>query len=63
MNAKSFKSEVEDLLSDVEDLILDMPDKGTTEEDSQKIVLKQRLNELYQAVNGVEDEDFEEDEE
>jgi len=58
MNAKTFKSEVDDLVSELEDLITSMPDKGNTEEDSQRVVLMNRLNELSYAVNGVEDEDF-----
>ena len=59
MNKTEFKSKVEELISQIEDVISEMPYKGDSERESQKIYLVNQLNQFIYAVNGVEDEDFE----
>lgn len=59
MNAEVFKLLVNDLLDDIEIVISEkMKWQGNTEEESQQILLKNRLSDLKQAVNGVTDEDM-----
>lgn len=63
MNKTEFKNKVETLVFDIEDIINEMPYKGDSETESQKIYLINQLNQFSYAVNGVEDEDFELDDE
>lgn len=59
---EEFRQKIEQLIYDIEDLILsEMPDKGDTCEFSQKICLINALSEFEHVLNGVEDSDFEED--
>ena len=57
-----FKTDMTILISKAEDVIQRLPDKGDKESDSQKICLINALNELEYTVNGVEVEDFIQDE-
>jgi len=63
MNKVEFKNKVEYLISQIEDVISEMPYKGDSENESQKIYLTNQLNQFSYAVNGVEDSDFELDNE
>jgi len=58
MNKTEFKSKVEELIGQIEDVISEMPHKGDSETESQKIYLTNQLNQFSYAVNGVEDSDF-----
>ena len=56
--AETFKKRTEALISKLEDLIEKMPEKGNSMNDSQKVCLRQALNEFSYTVNGVEESDF-----
>ncbi len=58
MTAPIFKYKAELLIAELETLIEQMPQLGNSAENSQKVLLQQKVNELQYAVNGVEDEDF-----
>jgi hypothetical protein len=61
MNAKEFKEKTEKLIYEIEGLIEEMPYKADSETDSQKIFLMNQLNQFNYAVNGVTDDDFNEE--
>lgn len=56
-----WKERAKELLNDFDEHLQSMPDKGDVCEDSQKVCVRIALNELYATVNGVEDEDFVQD--
>ncbi|KYG76412.1 hypothetical protein [Roseivirga spongicola] len=58
MLIQDFKDQFESHLSTLEDMILRMPEKGNTESESQAIVLKNRLGDLWHSLNGTEQEDL-----
>jgi hypothetical protein len=58
MKAKRFQRRIETLTDKISDLIDSMPDKGDTQETSQKICLRQALNEFSYVVNGIQDQDL-----
>lgn len=58
MDLQDFKEQLEFHISEIEDLIHSLPDKGNSEEESQKVCLQNRLNDLYYTVNGVEQSDL-----
>ena len=58
MDIKEFKSKAEDLLGQLETLIQTMPQKGDKSTDCQRTYLQQQINEVYYAINGIEEEDL-----
>lgn len=58
MKAEKFKIRVEKLIDKIEDLIEKIPYHGDSCSESQKVCLKQALNEFSYTVNGVEESDF-----
>ena len=53
METEKFKKSIMDLVYKIEDIIETMPDHGDTCETSQKICMRQKLNEFEWTVNGV----------
>lgn len=62
MDLNTFKYLSSSHLDRMRNLIMSMPHQGDKAEDSQKIQLLHDLATLHRSVNGVEDEDFEDDE-
>lgn len=58
MDMNRFLDKTEPLVLELGNLIDLLPDKGNTEETSQKLVLKNRLSAFLKALNGLEKEDF-----
>lgn len=59
MRTEDFKEKAEDLLTELETMITDeLPFKGNSEEESQKVCLMNAIHKLRAIVNGVEDSDF-----
>lgn len=58
MKSDYWKNDVQVILDELEEKINELPDKGDTCEESQKVCLRIALNDLTMAVNGVEPEDF-----
>lgn len=56
--ARDFKDSAELRIVLIQQLIDEMPHKGDKEDQSQKMVLQNRLDSLSRAVAGVTDEDF-----
>ncbi len=63
MKSETFKNRVEKLIGKIETIIDKMPDKGDTCETSQKICLRQAINDFSYTVNGVTEKDFHKEEE
>ena len=61
MNAERFKTKAEALIDKLQSLIEVLPDKGLKCSVSQKVCLLNSLGSFESAVNGVEDEDFKEE--
>mgnify|MGYP006989528054 CR=1 FL=1 len=59
MDLLTFQGQADELIAQIEALIDEMPYKGDKEADSQKICLQRCLDELQYAINGCEQEDFE----
>lgn len=58
MLIQDFKKLFEAHLTILEGMINSMPNKGDTEEESQRLVLENRLSELWYGLNGTEQEDL-----
>ena len=50
------------LLDDLEELVREVPSKGDKSEDCQRLTILQAISEVYYALNGLKEEDFDEDE-
>ena len=50
-------------LDEIHDIVQKLPDKGDTEETSQKITLLNAVNKLYMCINGLTVEDLNGEEE
>lgn len=61
MELIEFKEKAEDLLSQLEDLVHQMPQKGNTSSECQRVTLQIAVNEVYYAVAGTTDKDFEDE--
>lgn len=58
MKIKTFKNRAQLALERLEKLIQQMPHHGDSSEESQKICLQQKLNELESCINGTEQRDL-----
>lgn len=58
MKLTEFKQTAEAILGELEAHINKMPNKGDSQDESQKMCLKQAVNEVQWAINGVTDEDL-----
>jgi len=61
MELTEFTEKTESIINRFQQLIDELPQKGDTSEDSQKVCLQQRLNELQYAVNGTRESDLKAD--
>ncbi len=59
---ENFKDRAVILLEQLEELVNEMPFRGNSEEESQKVCLANAIHKLHSVVNGVEDSDFDGDE-
>jgi len=55
---EKFKKKAESILEKLEIHIQKMPQKGDKSTDCQRIYLQQQINEVYYAINGVVEEDL-----
>jgi len=53
-----FKEKAKSILEKLETLIQTMPQKGDKSTDCQRTYLQQKINEVYYAINGIEEEDL-----
>lgn len=55
---EKFKKKAESILEKLENHIQKMPQKGNKSTDCQRTYLQQQINEVYYAINGIEEEDL-----
>jgi len=55
---EKFKKKAESILEKLENHIQKMPQKGNKSTDCQRTYLQQQINEVYYAINGIKEEDL-----